>query len=70
MQKIVDFAEDNKGKLKDKYMTLIEYTRAHADIAVRNVTRKAGEDARQMNQAASTSPTPATQVFHALYFLL
>lgn len=52
MQKIVDFATDNRATLKDKYEKLLDYSVKHAEIAKENVARKAGEDVRQMRMQA------------------
>lgn len=51
MQKLVDYATDNRTTLKEKHQTMIDYALAHKDIVAQNVERKANEDAQQMNQA-------------------
>jgi hypothetical protein len=66
MQKIVDFATDNKTTLKDKYFTLMDYAMAHTPIAQSNVERKAMEDARlagqqQMAQPGQAAPQPGEE---------
>lgn len=52
MQKIVDFAQDHKATLKEKYETLIEYASAHIEIAKGNVERQASQDKRMAQQQA------------------
>lgn len=56
MQKILDFASDNRSSLKDKYNILIDYAVAHKDIVVANMERKATDVARGINQARSAQP--------------
>lgn len=59
MQKIVDFAADNRSTLKEKFDILIEYATAHQDIVMANMQRKASDVARGINQnRASQSQTP------------
>jgi len=50
MQKIVDYANDNRVTLKEKYDTLIDYAMAHKDIVAGNMERKANEMANELNQ--------------------
>lgn len=56
MQKIVDFASDNRSTLKEKFDVLIEYATAHAQIVQGNMARKAQEDARAINQSRMMNP--------------
>lgn len=55
LQKIVNFASDNRVTLKEKYNILMDYVMAHKDIAMQNAARQAKDDARTINQ----SPAPA-----------
>ena len=48
MQKIVDFAVDNRHTLKEKYQILMDYAMSHKDIAMQNMERKAQEDIQTM----------------------
>lgn len=50
MQKIKDFAVDNRTTLKAKYDVLMEYVLQHVEIAKENMERKAMEDAAMMQQ--------------------
>jgi len=50
MQKIVDYATDNRVSLAEKYDVLLEFASSHKDIVASNVERKANETAQQMNQ--------------------
>lgn len=59
MQKIVDFANDKRSTLKDKFDILIEYALSHKDIALENAQRRIAEDARL---AAEQAPMPAAAV--------
>lgn len=63
MQKIVDFATDNKSSLGEKYNTLMDFSMAHTPIAEENMTRKANEEIRTMQQQQPAlgggAPTPA-----------
>jgi len=59
MQKIVDFAEDKKSTLKDKYVKLHEYAMAHKDIVKANIDRKVAEQAvMQAQQPAPEGGVP------------
>jgi hypothetical protein len=69
MQKIVDFAEDKKSTLKDKYQKLHEYAMAHKEIVKANIDRKVAEQALMQSQqpapeggvpAGATVPTEQT----------
>lgn len=51
MQKIVDFANDKRSTLGEKFQQLIDYAMAHTDIARQNVERKAVEQGLQASQA-------------------
>ena len=60
MQKIVDFAEDKKSTLKDKYQKLHEYAMAHKEIVKANIDRKVAEQAvMQSQQPAPEGGVPA-----------
>ncbi len=50
MQKILDYANDNRTTLKDKYDELLDYALAHKDIVAGNMERKANETANELNQ--------------------
>ena len=43
IQKIIDFANDKRATLKDKFQTLIDYAMSHTDIARENIERKVTE---------------------------
>ena len=67
MQKIVDFATDQRSTLKDKYDVLLDYAMAHKDIVAQNVERKAVEQSRmmaqqEMNAPPTDKPKPATGI--------
>lgn len=55
MQRIVDFATDNRSTLKGKFDVLLEYATSHAEIAAGNLERKAAEVGMLMTQQ-SMSP--------------
>ncbi|UPJ35857.1 hypothetical protein IVB45_02255 [Bradyrhizobium sp. 4] len=61
MQKIVDFASDNRATLGEKFDQLLEYASSHEQIAMQNIERKAMEDARamQMQQGIAPGAAPA-----------
>ncbi len=60
MQKIVDFAEDKKSTLKDKYQKLHKYAMAHKEIVKANIDRKVAEQAvMQSQQPAPEGGVPA-----------
>lgn len=51
VQKIVDYANDKRSTLKDKFQTMIDYAMEHGDIVRDNIERKVLEQATgQMNQ--------------------
>lgn len=60
MQKIVDYASDNRATLKEKYDLLVNYAISHTDIARNNLERKAQEDIRTMQtqQGQGLKETP------------
>lgn len=63
MQKIVDFASDNRATLKEKYNILLDFATAHKDIAMENMARKAQELNQQINNGSvpppsATAPAP------------
>lgn len=65
IQKIVDFANDRRSTLKDKFTVLIDYAMAHTPIAKANIERKVAEEAAIMGAPApvpgqsAPAPTPA-----------
>ena len=62
MQKIVDYASDNRTTLKEKYDLLVNYAISHTDIARSNLERKAQEDIRTMQaqqQGQGLKETPS-----------
>lgn len=60
MQKITDFAADNRSTLKDKYDALLEYAMAHKEIVMANIERKIQEEAMAMrNQPVAPANSPA-----------
>lgn len=50
MQKIVDYASDNRVTLKEKYDVLIDYAMEHKEIVQSNLERKANEQTQEMNE--------------------
>ena len=56
IQKIVDYANDRRSTLGDKFVTLIDYAMEHKDIARQNIERKVAEEAAMMGVAG---PVPA-----------
>jgi hypothetical protein len=65
MQKIVDYANDKRSTLGEKFDALIDYSTAHTDIVRDNLERKVAEDARlataqQMQVGAATQPAEET----------
>lgn len=60
MQKITDFAADNRDTLKDKYSILLNYAMQHKQIVIQNIERKVQEEALAQPQApvAPTGPQP------------
>ena len=50
MQKILDYANDNRTTLKEKYDELLDYALAHKDIVAGNMERKANETANELNE--------------------
>lgn len=59
IQKIVDFANDRRSTLKDKFNTLIDYAMQHTDIAKGNIERKVAEEAAIMGMAPPVPGAPA-----------
>ncbi len=55
MQKIVDYANDKRSTLKDKYQILMDYSMEHTEIVRENIERKVAEEARIMGE----QPMPA-----------
>lgn len=51
MQKIVDFAVDNRATLGNKYEKLMEYSKLHTEIVKDNIKRKVDEEAMLANTA-------------------
>lgn len=64
MQKIVDYANDKRASLGDKFNTMIDYATAHTPIVQQNLERKVAEDARiaaqQQMQPGATPPVDPT----------
>ena len=59
MQKITDFAADNRATLKDKYDALLQYAMAHKEIVMANIERKVQEEAIALrNQPVAPVTTP------------
>lgn len=58
MQRIVDFATENRATLKDKFDKLISYAVAHEEIAMQNMARKANEFGRELAQAQMQPGAP------------
>lgn len=56
IQKIVDFANDRRSTLKDKFNTLIDYAMQHTEIAKGNIERKVAEEAAIMGAAPQEAP--------------
>lgn len=50
MQKIVDYATDNRTTLKEKYDELLDYAMSHEEIVGGNMERKANDEAMKINQ--------------------
>jgi hypothetical protein len=61
MQKIVDFATDNRATLKDKYFKLMDYAMSHKDIARENMLRKAEEEAQIPQGTSALQPKPVSK---------
>lgn len=59
MQKIVDFASDNRATLKNKYDILLAYADAHVQIAQGNLQKKANYINQEMAQRQAQNPTEA-----------
>lgn len=58
IQKIVDFANDRRSTLKDKFNTLIDYAMQHTEIAKANIERKVAQEASIMGQPTPTASAP------------
>lgn len=58
MQKITDFASDNRSTLKDKYDKLLNYAMAHTEIIKGNIERKVQEEALAQPVAPTAGPQP------------
>lgn len=56
MQKIVDYANDKRSTLKEKYQVMIDYALAHKDIARDNIDRVILEQALNSSQKALMTP--------------
>jgi len=50
MQKMIDYANDNRLTLKEKFDTLIDFAMSHKDIVAGNMERKANDDTMQIRQ--------------------
>lgn len=60
MQKIVDYANDKRSTLKEKYDQLLDYATAHKEIVMQNIERKVAEDSRiaSQRQLSGAAPQP------------
>ncbi len=56
MQKIVDYANDKRSTLKEKYDQLLAYSTAHVEIVKANLESKVAEDARLAQQQQMMAP--------------
>ena len=69
IQKIVDFANDKRASLGDKFDILLEYAMSHNEIAKQNLERKIAEDALLAEQQAlqpQMGAAPAPDQSHAV----
>lgn len=57
MQKIVDFAVDNRSTLGEKYNTLMDYSNQHEPIVRANIERQVKEEAMTAATIANADPT-------------
>ena len=63
IQKIVDFANDKRSTLKDKFQLLLEYAMAHKEIAQQNIERQILEQPPQsMDQSMIPTEAPSQAV--------
>lgn len=61
IQKITDFAVDNRATLGKKYDQLIEYAMSHSDIVRANIERKVQEESlAAQNNVLPTGPAPTS----------
>jgi len=66
MQKLVDFATDNRAKYPNEYSRILEYALSHRDIVRENIERKVSEQSlaptptTSASSAVSDTPTPET----------
>lgn len=58
MQKITDFAADQRSTLGDKYKKLLDYATSHVEIVKANIERKVEEESLAMNTLA---PMPTAE---------
>ena len=61
IQKIIDFANDKRSTLGEKFDILVDYATSHTEIARENIERKVAEEAAIMGgQATEAAADPAT----------
>lgn len=58
IQKIVDFANDKRSTLGDKFTALMKYAMQHTEIAKSNIERKVAEEAAIMGQQGAAPAAP------------
>lgn len=56
MQKILDFANDKRASLKDKFQQLVDYSMAHIDIVQENIEKDIAEQMRIQGQQNLQQP--------------
>lgn len=56
IQKIVDFANDKRSTLGEKFQILLDFALSHKEIATQNIERKIAEDASMQSKQAMTLP--------------
>jgi hypothetical protein len=61
MQKLVDFATDNRAKYPAEYQTIMDYAMSHSDIVRGNIERKVTEQALAPQTAQQGTLAPATE---------
>lgn len=58
IQKIVDFANDKKATLEDKYQELIDYAMSHEEVVKENIDREVSEQMLMNQKQALTGEQP------------
>jgi hypothetical protein len=61
MEIIMTYANEHRNTLGEKYLTLLDYIEAHAEVAQENMARKAKEDVRQSMLANPNPEAPAEE---------